>query len=111
MGSATLGLLGSTPLEAAGGPARAKAARAGVDGVGVDRVDVDRVFRLLGDLDEDDYDVRQRADERLRALGPAVLPWLQDEYERNPSLEVRDRVRRMIRDLQKGGAGDHSNMR
>ncbi|MFQ3594020.1 MAG: hypothetical protein SNJ82_12640 [Gemmataceae bacterium] len=63
-------------------------------------IDADEVLRLLNDLDDDAFDVRQRADLRLRALGPAILPWLLDEYERNPSFEVRDRVRRMIRDLQ-----------
>jgi len=75
--------------------------------------DPDRILRLLNDLDDDHFDVRQRADQQLRAMGPGILPWLHDEYQRNPSLEVRDRVRRMIRDLhkQQQQLGDHSRMR
>jgi len=73
--------------------------------------DPDRILRLLSDLDDDSFDVRQRADQQLRQMGPGILPWLHDEYQRNPSFEVRDRVRRMIRDLQKPLGGDHSRMR
>ena len=75
------------------------------------QLDTDRVLRLLADLDDDTYAVRQQADDQLRALGPTILPWLQDEYERNPSLEVRDRVRRMIRDLEKVARAPHSRTR
>lgn len=75
------------------------------------RLDTDLVLRLLADLDDDTYAVRQQADDQLRSLGPRVLPWLQDEYERNPSLEVRDRVRRMIRDLEKAAPAPHSRTR
>jgi hypothetical protein len=63
---------------------------------GVDRA---RVRVLLRKLDADSFSTRQRADEALRAMGEPVLPLLRAERERTPSLEVRDRLDRMVRDL------------
>jgi hypothetical protein len=74
-------------------------------------VDEDHIYRMLLDLDDDVFDVRDRADRGLRRLGSTVLPYLQDEYERNPSLEVRDRLRRMMRDLKQPVPICHSSTR
>lgn len=63
------------------------------------QVDSDRVTVLLQMLDDDDFETRRAADDELRTLGRAVLPYLHDEHLRTASLEVRDRLGRMIRDL------------
>jgi hypothetical protein len=54
---------------------------------------------LLRKLDADSFYTRQSADEALRAMGKPVLPLLRAERERTTSLEVRDRLDRMVRDL------------
>jgi HEAT repeat protein len=63
-----------------------------------ERVDVGRVEQLVARLDDDSFDVRQEADERLRDMGKAVVGLLKDRMA-NPSLEVRARLRRIIHDL------------
>ncbi len=63
------------------------------------RVDPVRVRVLLRKLDAENFFTRQRADETLRRLGKPVLPLLRAERERTTSLEVRDRLDRMLRDL------------
>jgi hypothetical protein len=73
-------------LQGAAAPARMNPARVGV---------------LLRKLDADNFFTRQRADETLRKLGKPVLPLLRAERERTTSLEVRDRLDRMMRDLER----------
>jgi hypothetical protein len=63
------------------------------------RVDPARVKVLLRKLDAESFFTRQRADQALRAMGKPVLPLLRAERERTKSLEVRDRIDRMVRDL------------
>jgi HEAT repeat protein len=62
-------------------------------------VDAGRVNRLVEQLDDDSFDVRQEADERLRSIGKAAVPQLRDALARTRSLEVRARLRRMVHDL------------
>lgn len=62
-------------------------------------VDTARVNSLIEKLDHDSFDVRQEADESLRAVGKAVVPLLKDEMAVTRSLEVRARLRRMVHDL------------
>src|SRR5690349_16541736 len=62
-------------------------------------LDPDRVQALLRRLDHDRFEVRQRADEALRACGRAVVPCLRSEIERARSLEVRWRLGRIVHDL------------
>jgi HEAT repeat protein len=62
-------------------------------------INSDRVTTLLEALDDDSFDVRQSADEELRAMGRAVVGYLRDEHLRTQSPEVRDRLSRMIHDL------------
>lgn len=59
----------------------------------------DRITALLEALDHDCFDVRQKADEELRSMGRAVMPYLRDEQLRTPSAEVKDRLTRMLNDL------------
>jgi hypothetical protein len=63
------------------------------------RMNPARVRVLLRKLDADNFFTRQRADEALRGLGKPVLPLLRAERQRTTSLEVRDRLDRMMRDL------------
>ena len=58
-----------------------------------------RVEVLLRQLDDDNFFTRLRADNSLRAMGKPVLPLLRAERERTTSLEVRERLDRMLRDL------------
>lgn len=57
------------------------------------------VKALLKKLDSDSFPTRQKADERLRAMGKIVLPHLKEEMARTRSLEVRWRLGRIIHDL------------
>ncbi len=63
-------------------------------------IDPGRVKALLQDLDDDDFHVRQRADEALRALAQDVRPLLEAERERTRSPEVRWRLGRILDDLK-----------
>jgi len=65
-------------------------------------IDSGRVSVLLRDLDDDAFAVRQSADEELRGMGRAVVAYIQEERLRSPSLEVRDRLERMMRDMSVG---------
>ena len=63
------------------------------------RIDSFRVTALLAALDHDDFDTRQAADIELRRMGFRVLAYLREEQLRTPSFEVKDRLNRIIRDL------------
>lgn len=62
-------------------------------------IDSFRVTALLESLDDDNFEVRQQADEELRQMGKAVVAYLREEHLRTKSPEVKDRLGRMIRDL------------
>jgi HEAT repeat protein len=61
--------------------------------------DAQHVRVLLRRLDSDYFSMRLRADNELRAMGKCVLPHLRVEHARSRSVEVRDRLAVMIRDL------------
>ncbi|MGL4553095.1 MAG: hypothetical protein ACRC33_18170 [Gemmataceae bacterium] len=63
------------------------------------RIDCDRVTALLRALDDDQFQARKDADDELRRMGKAVLPYLREEQLRTASLEVRDRLNKIARDL------------
>jgi hypothetical protein len=50
------------------------------------------VATLIKKLDADSFRTRQRADSALRAMGPAVLPYVREELARTRSFEVRHRL-------------------
>ncbi|NBO91522.1 MAG: HEAT repeat domain-containing protein [Planctomycetia bacterium] len=64
------------------------------------RIDSSKVSQLLRQLDDDEFDVRQTADFELRRMGKPVIPYLREEQLRTPSLEVRDRINKIVRDLR-----------
>jgi hypothetical protein len=67
----------------------------------------EQVLKLVGQLDDDRFAVRQQADRELRAMGRPVIPLLEKELPRAPSLEVRLRLGRMLDEL----GGDERRVR
>lgn len=64
-----------------------------------ERVDAALIAELVVRLDDDSFDVRQQSDECLRAMGKAVVGRLKAAMAGTRSLEVRARLRRIVRDL------------
>ncbi len=69
-----------------------------------DAAPADQIARLVRDLDADDFDVREQASARLRALGQAAAPALQKALDGTPSAEVRQRTRSLLAALDKKGS-------
>jgi WD40 repeat protein len=65
--------------------------------------DAKRVAKLIADLDNDEFDVRQKASDDLEALGAAVVPALRAALEKDPSAEVRNRLTALLEKLGKDG--------
>jgi hypothetical protein len=62
--------------------------------------DVKRVTELVGALDDDRFEVRERATNELVERGAIVVPVLRKELQRQlPSLEVRRRLERVLEKL------------
>jgi RNA polymerase sigma factor (sigma-70 family) len=61
--------------------------------------DPKRLARLLGDLDSDHFEVRRRAQSDLEGLGELAEPALRKALAGDPSLEVRQRVERLLDNL------------
>jgi hypothetical protein len=59
-----------------------------------------RIGRLVADLDDDQFTVRERAERALAELGEAAGPALEQALARAPSAEVRRRARRLLRLLE-----------
>jgi hypothetical protein len=64
--------------------------------------DAKRVARLLGELDDDDFAVRQKATVELARLGAAAEPALRGALEKSASAEVRRRAELLLGKLQGG---------
>jgi hypothetical protein len=71
----------------------------------VARPDADRLARLIGDLDADDFAVRQRAGSELEVLGEAVAADLRQALTRGPSPETRRRLEALLEGLDHPPAG------
>jgi hypothetical protein len=59
-------------------------------------VDGKEVRRLIDELDSDTFAVREKATRRLEALGAAALPALREALAKEPSLEVRRRLEKLL---------------
>jgi hypothetical protein len=57
------------------------------------------VDRLLADLDSDQFAVRQQAEAELEKMGATVEPALLKALESKPSLEVRQRIEKVLANL------------
>ena len=62
--------------------------------------DPEQVRSLVKQLDDDEFDVRQKADAELRRLGNAVVPLLEKELKDTRSAEVRARLGKILDALQ-----------
>jgi WD40 repeat protein len=60
-----------------------------------------RVTRLLADLDDEQFEVREKASDELDLLGEMVEADLRRHLRGKPSLEVRRRVERLLEGLQR----------
>jgi HEAT repeat protein len=60
------------------------------------RPDPDRVAALVRDLDDDDFDVREKADSALREMGDAAHPLLHEACKHAASVEVYRRLDKML---------------
>jgi hypothetical protein len=63
---------------------------------GLPTPDERRLARLLADLDDNDFAVRERATRELERLGKAAEPALRKALEGAPSAEVRTRVKALL---------------
>jgi HEAT repeat protein len=63
-------------------------------------LDRDKVQDLIRGLGDDSFDVRQRATDELKAMGPAVAPTLRKLVE-HPDLEVRQRTQTLLQEIEK----------
>jgi hypothetical protein len=62
--------------------------------------DPKKVAQLITALDSDDFDVRQKAAESLHQLGIAILPQLEAALSANLSVEVRNRLEKLVAELK-----------
>jgi RNA polymerase sigma factor (sigma-70 family) len=62
-------------------------------------VDAARIAALLKDLDDDEFEVREKAMAELAKRGPEIEPLLRKVLANGPSAEVNDRVRRLLDNL------------
>lgn len=67
------------------------------------RPDAKRVARLLKELDDDNFEVREKASRELATLGAAVEDELRKALRDTPSAEVRDRLRDLLVKMKHGG--------
>jgi hypothetical protein len=55
-----------------------------------------RIAKLIKDLDDDEFSIREAASQELAKLGAASVPHLEKAYRETESLEVRERVRKLL---------------
>jgi WD40 repeat protein len=66
-------------------------------------VDPKRLERLVADLDNDAFEVREKAQRELAAAGAAAEGVLRQALEKDPSAELRRRVGELLAPLDQGG--------
>src|SRR5262249_2615513 len=59
-----------------------------------------RIARLIADLDDDDFEVRERANELLRQMNALAEPAMRKALEKTASAEVRRRLERLLERLE-----------
>jgi hypothetical protein len=63
---------------------------------GGEKFDEAKAKKLIVQLDDDDFDVREKAEKDLAGMGAAVLPLLRDASKNPPSVEVKTRLERLL---------------
>jgi hypothetical protein len=63
--------------------------------------DSGRLKRVLADLDSADFSSREKAGQELADLGEAAEPALREALNGKPSLEVRQRLERLLETLER----------
>jgi hypothetical protein len=66
------------------------------------KADSEQVARLIGDLDDDQFAVREQAEAALQRLAEVAAPALRQALDGKPSAEVRRRVTRLLEQLDGG---------
>jgi RNA polymerase sigma factor (sigma-70 family) len=66
----------------------------------IPRPDPAHVARLIADLDDERFSVRERAGKELKALGELAAPALRKALDRKPSLELRRRAEGLLDGLE-----------
>jgi hypothetical protein len=69
--------------------------------------DPGRIDRLIADLDDNRFQVRENATRELEQLGPLAESALEQALAGQPSVEVRRRVERLLAALQERGLTPH----
>jgi WD40 repeat protein len=59
-----------------------------------------RVGKLIAELDDDDFSVRDNASQELAKVGESVVPALQQTLASNPSPEVKDRIGQLLKNFK-----------
>ncbi len=63
-------------------------------------IDEEELATLLSELEDDHYDIRERAMDKLAELGDAAMPHFKTVLQETPSLELRSRVTRLMREQE-----------
>jgi hypothetical protein len=71
-----------------------------------DRATADRIARLIAQLDDDDFAVREEATAELRRIGPPAEAALRRALAESPSAELRRRARDLLRSVKTRFAGE-----
>jgi WD40 repeat protein len=66
----------------------------------------DRARRLITDLGDDDFHVREKASRELERLGPETAPVVQRALQDSPSPEARRRLRKALDKIKSSKGGD-----
>jgi hypothetical protein len=74
------------------------------------RVEAPNLDKLIADLDNDDFEVREKATEKLIALGRAAEAAVR-KAAATGSAEVKVRAARILEPLEKGNSGDGGRLR
>jgi RNA polymerase sigma factor (sigma-70 family) len=67
----------------------------------ISAVSSETISKVVADLDNDDFGVRERAVKELERLGDLAVPCLSQTLEKNPSPEVRRRIEHLLASIDK----------
>jgi hypothetical protein len=71
------------------------------------RIDPKRLARLIADLDDDVFKVREKAMRELAEAGSDAADALRKALANDPSVEAKGRIEGLLKRLDKGGSSEH----